>query len=391
MAKIVVFHNEYRSSSPSGENSAVRADVDLLSRAGHEVHFASVSSDSIDESSFKSKVTAGINATYSLHGQRMALEALETIRPDVVHMHNLFPLWSPAVSRQARIMRIPRIQVVHNFRLSCLSANHLYKGDPCFACMGRRYAIPGLFRRCHGGLAQSASSFVSRAVNNSVLLDADHYLAVSPSVAERTIQAGVDENKVSVKPEYIDPLEFGYEGAPCSSFLFAARLDEDKGVRLLLDAYSRYWDMGGRTVLRIAGSGPLEDLVKHQSARCKGITFLGRIPGNQVFQEIYDAKAIIVPSIWEEPFGKTVIEAWRQQRPVISTGLGGAGDLVRLGGGWLAGPTVEELAVSMLAGDQVDTARRLGQEGYSLYRSRFSGAWTMSAYERAWQSIGVPL
>lgn len=388
MVKVIIFHNRYRSSLPSGENLAVEADAQLLSERGHEVTLALRTSDDIVAGGLAAKIGAAFSTVHSVKSAREAEMLINEVRPDVVHFHNLYPLWSPAISRVAAAHSVPRVQVLHNYRLSCLSANHFREGEACFLCVGKRMAFPGLVHGCYSGIAQSLPPFVSRAVNNEVLLSAEHFLAVSETVRNRAIGHGVDENKISVKPDHI-PDQNPPDSPLGDALLFASRLDVEKGLPLLLDAYLLYRESGGTLELRIAGAGPLDYMAIQAHERTPGVRYLGRLDAGAMATQLHEARAVIVPSIWEEPFGRTVLEAWMHGRPVVSTAQGGAGDLVREGGGWAVPADPTALAGALLAASQRAEAMRRGSVGRETFRRKYSGKGTVEAYERAWRALGV--
>ena len=102
--KILVCHNRYRSDFPSGENRYVDYELALLRDAGIDVTLMMEESDSIINGGPLQMANAGLGLLYSPTGVRRFQRLLREERPDVVYIHNVFPLISPAV---IRIMRRP--------------------------------------------------------------------------------------------------------------------------------------------------------------------------------------------------------------------------------------------------------------------------------------------
>lgn len=386
--KIVLFHNLYRSSLPSGENLTVAADAERLRERGHDVHLATKSSDDLVSRRALGKLTASFSTIHSFRGVRDGLSILENFGPDVVHFHNLYPLWSPALSAAIARTGTPRLQVLHNYRLGCLSANLFREGRVCTDCVGKRFAVSGVRHGCYNGRLASLPIAVSRATHWSTLLGADYYLAISETVRQRSIENGIDATRIDVKPNHVLPPP--QESAePGDSFLFVGRLEDDKGLRLLLESYTLYRRRGGYLNLRIAGTGPLEDLVKRAAGETCSITFLGKLNGQQVAEEMRESRAIVSPAIWEEPFGRTILEAWGYSRAVIVTNLGGPGDLVSDGGGILCNTTVSSLADALCTLQDREHAKVLGLEGRRQLVEKYSGHATVAAYESAWRAMNI--
>src|SRR5687768_12230096 len=97
--KVVVAHNRYRSAQPSGENTIVEQELDQLAAAGVEVVPFLRDSDDIDAMSAAGKALLPVSPLYNASAQRELSALLDEHRPDVLHLHNPYPLLSPAVVR----------------------------------------------------------------------------------------------------------------------------------------------------------------------------------------------------------------------------------------------------------------------------------------------------
>ncbi len=64
-------------------------------------------------------------------------------RPDIVHVHNTFPVISPAVYYAANEEGIPVVQTLHNYRMLCPAATLFRDGHVCEDCLGKRSALAG--------------------------------------------------------------------------------------------------------------------------------------------------------------------------------------------------------------------------------------------------------
>ena len=114
---------------------------------------------------------------------------------------------------------------------------------------------------------------------------------------------------------------------------YIGRLEHAKGVQLLMAAWDRYLGSGREAGLRlvIAGSGSLNrEVVAWASAR-PSVEVLGLIPPSQVRELASRARAVLVPSVWEEPFGLVVVEAMAAGTPAIAAGHGSFPELITPG------------------------------------------------------------
>ena len=87
---------------------------------------------------------------------------LDRERPDVVHAHNVYPLFSPSVLVAARRSGVPVVMTCHNYRLGCPTMNHFRRGAVCELCTGG-HEHRCVLTNCRGSLAESAA-YAARAI-----------------------------------------------------------------------------------------------------------------------------------------------------------------------------------------------------------------------------------
>jgi glycosyltransferase involved in cell wall biosynthesis len=385
--RVLVVHNRYSSRVPSGENLAVDDEVRWLREAGVDVIRHEVSNDDIVSPGPLARAVDGIEAVWSVSARRRFAAVLDQHHPDVVHIHNLFPLFTGSVPEAARRRRIPVVWTVHNQRVRCVAGTHFRDGHPCHDCRPG-WRAPGVVHRCYAGsLAASAlvtastSLFRSNGRRHGVTA-----LAISEHIARWLVEsAGFHHDQVRVKyngvagPDRPPPPPAGR-----STFLFLGRLSEDKGLPLLLDAWQRA-DVHGE--LRLVGDGDLRDEVRAAAARDPRITWVGQIPAHQIGEHVEAARAVVVPAIWEEPFGRTAAEALAHGRPVLTTGRGGLAEIVDPSTGWVTGTDAQALAraIGEAASDDTGVNRR-GQAARHRWEQHFAPRATTTALLAAYQA-----
>ncbi|MBI4172881.1 MAG: glycosyltransferase, partial [Actinobacteria bacterium] len=146
--RVLVVHNRYRRAQPSGENVVVEEEAELLAASGCTVERLEVGSDEIATWSPARRALLPARVVWSREGRRLAREAIESFEPDVVHVHNTFPLLSPAVLRAAHASPAAVVQTLHNFRPLCADASFLRNGRVCESCLGRS-PLPGVIHGCY--------------------------------------------------------------------------------------------------------------------------------------------------------------------------------------------------------------------------------------------------
>jgi glycosyltransferase involved in cell wall biosynthesis len=273
--RVLVVHNRYRSVFPSGENQAVDEQVAMLRAAGVEVRTYFRSSDEISTLPLFERATLPIRPIRSPIDTSKFSEMLRSFRPTVVHLHNPYPLISPAVIRTATRAGVPVVQTVHNYRHVCIAGTLFRAGGPCTACVTARLPWPGVTHGCYRGSRAESLAMAAAALRHRSTWQLVHrFLAVSAFVADRLVEFGLPADRITVianaTPDPGPPTALG-EG-----FLFAGRLDSAKGVRLLLDAWAQA-GIGDAAFLTIAGDGPERAVVHSAARRYPNVRYLGTL------------------------------------------------------------------------------------------------------------------
>jgi len=175
----------------------------------------------------------------------------------------------------------------------------------------------------------------------------DLYIALSEFSRQKYIEGGLPKDRIFVKPNFVDP-DPGQKLALGDYVLFVGRLSEEKGLRVLLDAWSQ---LRHSIPLRIAGEGPLiSEIAKSVDAiDPSGRTFMGPLSPQDVIRAMQGARFLVFPSVWFETFGLSMVEAFACRLPVIASRLGSMAEIVTDG---LTG-------LHFSAGDPVDLAAKV--------------------------------
>lgn len=356
--KVVVAHNLYSSAQPSGENEIVAAESRQLAEAGVTVLPLLRRSDDIGSLSAAGKALLPVSPIYARGAQRELTELITTHRPDVLHLHNPYPLLSPWVVRTAHRHGVPVLQTVHNYRHVCVDATYFRDGHPCHDCLGKSFGYPAIQHSCYrGSRAQSVVMATTLAVHRSTWRSVDRYIALAPHMRAHLASFGISDSQIVVKPNGVpDPGRHDERG---EGFLYFGRLTAAKGIDLLLEAWQRRAD-GTLGTLRIVGDGPLRDAVTAVAARRADVEYLGQIDHAEIDAVIRAAAVVVVPSTYADILPTVILEALANGRPVVGTDVGGTPYLLGVDAdhdpadtppGWLVEPRAEALA------DALDAAR----------------------------------
>ena len=110
-------------------------------------------------------------------------------------------------------------------------------------------------------------------------------------------------------------------------FLYVGKIASYKGVELLLDSFSKLEDQS--ISLTLCGDGPLSQYVIDKSKNDKRIKFRGKLLKDELSDEYQKADVLVVPSLWEEPFGRIIIEGSQYGLVLIGSNRGGIPETIK--------------------------------------------------------------
>lgn len=377
--KAVLVHNRYRSNMPSGENRVVDQEAAALEAAGHDVIRFEKNNDEIETWSLAKKATLPARVAWSREAHRDLTAALRQHRPDVVHVHNTFPLLSPAVLYACRAAAVPVVVTIHNYRLACASGIFFRDGAVCHDC-ARKLPLPALRHGCYQGsrLASVPAALAISAHRPAWRSLVSAYVFISASQRDLLSGLGFPEDRIFVRHNLI-PRHSSPPGPRTPTVVYAGRLAEVKGLRLLMTAWDHYLSrqegMGLRLV--IAGDGPLYGELAAWAATRPSVELAGQLDSDQCATLISQAQAVIVPSTWEETFGLVVVEAMAAGIPSIAAGHGSLVELINPGvdGALFRPGDPAALATAIAdAGAHPEQYEAYGEQARKAYEERFDPA-----------------
>jgi len=394
--KILIAHNRYQFAA--GEETVVYAERALLQQKGNDVSLVEVSNDSIN--SGWSKLKATTSAIYSLSAKRLLSAEINRFQPDIVHVHNFFPLLSPSIYDACINAQIPVVQTLHNYRLTCPGAKLLRDGKICEDCLGKKVPWRGVLHGCYrDSQVQSAAVAVMVAVHQirgTWQERVDAHITLTDFQRQKMIQAGLPESKVYVKPNFL--FEPSLKGSKHSGnyALFVGRLWEEKGIVTLIDAYIQ----AGLTLpLKVIGDGPLQPILQRrvQSAGLEHvIEFVGWKEKSEVLVLMQNSQFLIFPSIWYETFGLSIIEAFACGIPVLASRLGCMAELVEDGVTGLhfeAGNAIDLATKIAWAQTHPTEVAKMGKTASKVYEARYTPetnySQLMAIYDKVCEKYSV--
>lgn len=375
--KILLCHNYY--AVPGGEDQVFEDELKLLRDHGHNVHTVVKHNDKILHSK---RTQMAKNAIWNPIVYRELNKVARSLKPDIVHFTNTFPIFSPSAYWAFQKHRIPVIQTLHNYRLVCPGSLLMRNDHFCNKCVGKSFAWPSVI---HGCYRNSRMATTVTAMSNMVHTwlgtweqKIDRYIALSEFSRQRFLEGGIPANKIVVKPNFVATPRF-QEFQKSDYCIFVGRLAHEKGIEVLLDAWAQ---LKQPIELRIVGSGGLQSLVEQHAKNDSRIKFLGQLPHDQVMEQIARASAAIIPSLSVETFGRVVIEAFAVGTLVIASNVGAIAENIADGhAGILIEPGDVDALVTTISHvfDDEERSRKLTQNARDHFERRFT---SKSNYEQ---------
>jgi glycosyltransferase involved in cell wall biosynthesis len=363
--RILLVHNRYRFAG--GEERHVDLLEAGLRRQGHDVARFEASSTRASAEPIARRLAYGALMTYSPISARAFRAALARFQPDVVHAHNLLPLLTPSVLRQARATGARVVLTAQNYRLFCPAGTLMRDGrvhDDCVRGSSLLCALQGARASTLENLAYGAAVALQRRFR---LVERWTDAIVVPSGHVRTTlgRAGFDTSRIHVVPNGVDIA--AWEPRRREFGLYAGRLSPEKGIETLLEA-SKLVDFP----LLVAGAGPLEPEVRR--AANGTLRYLGQLGREELAEVRRRAAFVVVPSVCPEVHPFAAIEALADGTPIVVTENGGLPDLAAGGGGVICPPN-DAPALARAMSKVWKAARadeRFGEEALAVARERYS-------------------
>ena len=359
--KLLQIFNQYRSPF-NGEAAVVELTGELVERHGGMARLLTRSSRDV-ESSIVARTRAFFSGIYSWEAYRSVEQLLAEDRPDVVHVHNLYPLFSPSVLVACKRAGVPVVMSIHNQQLTCPRSDHLNRGKICEKCVGGgeyNCVLHNCRQNIFESVAYAARSGIARRrrlFHDNVTL----FVALSEFAKSRLIAVGFDADRIVVLKNMVAASPGPVDASQGEYAAFAGRISPEKGLHTLLEAAEGV----SHCPIQLAGSGPLLEQVEQNAPA--NVEVKGRLNTCQMQPFYRGARFVVAPSITYEMCPLVTLEAFSHGVPVIASRLGSQPELVEHGvNGLLFDPgNAEDLRRKMKQlWENPALCRQLGRAGY---------------------------
>jgi glycosyltransferase involved in cell wall biosynthesis len=370
--KILSVYNRYL--NRGGEDEVFESEAALLEQHGHDVTL--VEEQTRKPEGLRESARLAIDSVWSRSWYEKFEGLLKEKRPDVVHVHNVFPIISPSIYYACRRAQVPVVQSLHNPRLLCPAASFYRDGRACEDCAGKAVAWPAIVHGCYQN-SRIRTSVVTTMLAVHRHLDTwrtlvDAYIVFTEFFRQKFIEFGLPASKVIVKPHFVAQ-DTGTKNEAGEYALFMGRLAPEKGVNTLIEA----WQNLNGLPLKVRGDGPLTNAVRDLAARQSGVELLpNRLSQDDLRDLIRGSRFLVWPTPGNyETFGLVAVEAFASGVPVIASRTGAMMEIVanqRTGLHFTAGDSRDLAAKVTWAWNHPKEMRAMGRNARLEYQEKYT-------------------
>jgi glycosyltransferase involved in cell wall biosynthesis len=323
--RVLLVHNFYRDAG--GEDTVFVNERRMLSEHGHEVEVFTRSSAEVRGPLARAR--AGLGLIFSFSTRRRLRKHIKAFRPDVVHVHNFFPLLTPSVFYACGDEGVPVVFTLHNYRILCPTSTLYFAGAE-------------ELRSLSGSTFWAINKPVYRSSRLATLAlclmiefhkrvgtwkhRVTRFVALTETARQVFAAAGLPPDRIAVKGNH-SPFSLEHSSVPIirrPRALYVGRLSEEKGIDCLLNAWK---DL--EIDLDLVGDGPMMNVA--QAAKSKRIQIHGRLPTADVRRLMGEASTLILPSVCHEMFPMVLLEAFSARLPIVASRIGASRSLIENG------------------------------------------------------------
>lgn len=384
--KILFIHNKYRKFS--GEEAVVESQIQLLRRNGHQIITYFRSSEELEEMS-NGKIKAFFWAFYNPISVKEIKNVIGVEKPDIVHIHNLYPLISPAILPVIKNMGIPIVMTVHNYRLLCPNGLFFSNGEICEKCTGVGKELNCIINNCEGSLFKSTGyalrNFWART-KKYYLDNIDTFLCLSEFQKSRLVVNGFPVEKCEVLSNFYNKeiKELDYDTTNRKHVAFVGRISPEKGIHLLLQAARKL------PYIPFQLAGGMRNGYADKLNIPKNVTLRGMLTSEELSNFYKNAYCLVLPSICYEGFPMVFPEAMAHKLPIVAPNMAGYPEIVEENkNGLLFEPLNVKSLVETIdkLWNNNELSKRLGQNNFEKVKKKYSAQVYSTLLEQVYNHI----
>lgn len=249
---------------------------------------------------YRNRIEKFFTRCYKIQCYKLLKLILHEIGPDVLHTNNLHD-FSVIVWKVADELKIPVVHTLRDYTLLQTAHKHEQLIHKHFSNKVSVATAPSLFTldkfRNSGYFAKSLKCIV---IPNAIDVDKEIFQSRLQNAYNR-------QDDLIIK------------------FAFLGRYCKDKGIDWLISVFDK---MKFNAELHLFGKGELTETSLRIVSRNQNIYNHGFLKEDVLLDELDDIDVIVAPSLWDEPFGRVILDGYKNACPVIVTKRGGMPEVV---------------------------------------------------------------
>ncbi|WP_454844299.1 glycosyltransferase family 4 protein [Priestia megaterium] len=239
------------------------------------------------------------NNTFNKKQKKAINQIIQEIRPDIIHTQNLNGIgtyiWKLGKVNNTLIMHTLRdYQLIQPTKIGLI--------NKLIASINKK-------RAKHVDVVVGISRYILGEFVSNDFFNCASRKVIYNTINNKTVEKNLKKEK--------GPLKVSYFG----------RLETEKGIEFFLDSMCNVEENKVGEIL-VVGTGSIADQLIEKYSQDSRIKFLGKLPFEEAQEKMSYVDVVVVPSLWPEPFGRVVIESYRQGTPVVATNVGGIPEII---------------------------------------------------------------
>lgn len=250
---------------------------------------------------------------------------INEFKPDILFTNNLSG-FSTNIWSIAKDLGVKVVHTIRDYYLQCPKStkfkNNLNCKSICSDCRALSY------------IKKKNSQQINYVVGISEYILADHLkMGYFKDLPYKVIYNGFNLKAIKEQKKRNKPLTFGFIG----------QVKESKGIELLIKVFLKLRNYKWKLLI---GGNLDSTYLKHLKSlnNSPDIEYLGYVKSDSFFEKI---DILVVPSLWNEPFGRVVLESFVNRKPVLASNMGGLSELLSVNKDFLFDPNLESLTTQI--------------------------------------------
>lgn len=249
--------------------------------------------------------------------KKLIEDVLKAFKPDVVHTNNLYEI-TPEIWKVAYEYNIPVIHTIRDYYLMCPKATLMKKnnegcGKESILC--RSYQdINRKLTRYVRVLTAPSSRMISYVIKKDFFKNSIKQVVYNAFEFDlNQIEESINLHNSSLNQEKV-------------TFVYLGSFFKHKGIEFLINAFCQLNNDNARLIL--AGKGPEQEIVEQACKANQNILYAGFLEQKEIDLLLQKCDILICPSLWNEPFGRVVLDAYKNGLPVIACNVGAMPEII---------------------------------------------------------------